>query len=112
MWRCGCRNLKHLNRTKMGNRGDPNSPDASKAGSCLNVTDDLYVILFFRNLLHESWLFSISRAQIFKRLRSLGIDSKKIDFASLCSLADRYDKQGYRHIGWRNRFLGMDSWAP
>jgi hypothetical protein len=64
MWRCGCRHLKHLNRNKKGNRGDPNSPGASKAGSCLNVTDDLYVILSFSYLLQESWLFSISNFQL------------------------------------------------
>ncbi len=33
------------------------------------------------------------------------------------SLADWYDKQGYRtgppgYIGWRNRFFEIDSWAP
>ena len=52
------------------------------------------------------------RARICKRLRSLGIVS-----ASLCSLAGRYDNTICRngplgYIGWRNRFLEIDSWAP
>jgi hypothetical protein len=52
------------------------------------------------------------RARICKRFRSPGTDS-----ASLCSLAGGYDNPicpigppGY--IGWRNRCLGIDSWAP
>jgi hypothetical protein len=49
------------------------------------------------NLLKLAWQKWVEpRARICKRLRSLGIDSEGIDSASLCSLAGRYDKQGYR----------------
>ncbi len=43
-----------------------------------------------------------SELKFFKRLRSLGIDSKEF-------IPPAY-MLGY--ISWRNRFLGIDSWAP
>jgi hypothetical protein len=57
------------------------------------------------------------KAQICKRLRSIGIDSKESIPPGLCSLAGRYDSPIWRtgppgYIGRRNRFLGIDSWAP
>jgi hypothetical protein len=45
------------------------------------------------------------RAPICKRLRSPRIDTKE----SICRIC-RTDPLGY--IGWRNRLLGIDSWAP
>jgi hypothetical protein len=63
------------------------------------------VILVTNSEIPLSW----SRARIFKHLRGAGIDS-----VGLCCFASRYENPIYRtglpgYIGWRNRFLGIDS---
>ena len=42
------------------------------------------------------------RTRIFKHLRSIGISSKE-SIPPICRTGN---------LGWLNRFLGMDSWAP
>jgi hypothetical protein len=54
--------------------------------------------------LRLKWVGETPRARICKRLRRPGIDSKE----SICSICSSGPPD---YIAWRNRFLGIDSWA-